>query len=137
MLYVVVFLSRWPPTSVPAFLGISSGIPVLSTYIYEKAISFGPDSFPLAASLSVILSVIAITGTLIEALVIRKGGAMESIKDDYAVRIYLQKGRRRLLEWGLFLLWGLINLVPLAAMISSAFLKNYGLAMTRDMLPSR
>ena len=131
---LLAFLSAIDNFSVPAFLGISSGIPVLSTYIYEKAISFGPDSFPLAASLSVILSVIAITGTLIEALVIRKGGAMERIKDDYAVRIYLQKGRRRLLEWGLFLLWGLINLVPLAAMISSAFLKNYGLAMTRANL---
>mgnify|MGYP002243915941 CR=1 FL=1 len=53
------FLSAIDNFSVPAFLGISSGIPVLSTYIYENAIGFGPNAFPLAAALSMILSVIA------------------------------------------------------------------------------
>ena len=63
---VLAFLSAIDNFSVPAFLGISSGIPVLSTYIYEKAIGFGPNAFPLAAALSLILSLIAVAGTLLE-----------------------------------------------------------------------
>ncbi|MFR5243582.1 MAG: ABC transporter permease [Clostridium sp.] len=53
---MLAFLASIDNFSIPAFLGISSGIPVLSTYIYEKAISFGPDSFHKAAALSVVLS---------------------------------------------------------------------------------
>lgn len=68
---VLAFLADVDNFAVPAFLGISSNIPVLSTYIYEKVISFGPDSFAYGAVLSVVLSVIALTGTLLAA---RLGG---------------------------------------------------------------
>lgn len=66
--------------SIPAFLGISAGIPVLSTYIYENAISFGPSSFNLAAALSILLSVIALGGSLIQLRFVAKGSQMESVK---------------------------------------------------------
>ena len=79
---MLAFLASIDNFSIPAFLGISSGIPVLSTYIYEKAISFGPDSFHKAASLSVILSFIAIGGTLIQGKLIRKNSNLESVKED-------------------------------------------------------
>ena len=69
---LLAFLSAIDNFSVPAFLGISSGIPVLSTYIYEKAIGFGPDAFPMAAALSVLLSVIAVGGTLMETALVGK-----------------------------------------------------------------
>lgn len=129
---ILAFLSAIDNFSVPAFLGISSGIPVLSTYIYEKAIGFGPNAFPLAAALSVILSLMAVGGTLLEGILIRKRSAMESIREDYSVRITLKPGQRRAVEWGLLASFGFLNIVPLISMISSAFLKVYGLKMSRD-----
>lgn len=131
---LLAFLSAIDNFSVPAFLGISSGIPVLSTYIYEKAIGFGPDAFPLAAALSVILSVIAVGGTLLESSLSGKGGAMESIREDYSVRIELEKKHRRFLEWSVISLLGFINIVPILVMISSAFLKTYGLKFSLSNL---
>ena len=131
---LLAFLSAIDNFSVPAFLGISSGIPVLSTYIYEKAIGFGPDAFPLAAALSVLLSVIAVSGTLLETTFLGKNGKSESIKEDYSVRIELEGSKRRVLEWGLIGILGVLNLVPVLVMIKSAFLKTYGLKMTWDNL---
>lgn len=127
---LLAFLAAVDNFSVPAFLGISSYIPVLSTYIYEKAISFGPDAFPMAAALSVILSGMAAAGTLLEGCLLKKSDALESIKEDHSVRIPLSMRCRRLLEWGLITILGLIDIVPLVSMTASAFLKNYGLAIT-------
>lgn len=121
---LLAFLSAIDNFSVPAFLGISSGIPVLSTYIYEKAIGFGPDAFPLAAALSVLLSVIAVGGTLMETALVGKNGKSESIKEDYSVRIELEGPKRRLLEWGLLGTLGVLNLVPILVMIKSSIFKN-------------
>lgn len=129
---VLAFLSSIDNFAVPAFLGISSGIPVLSTYIYEKAISFGPDSFSTAAALSVILAVIAIAGTLLEVLLLKKRSPLESIKEDYSIRIYLKTSQRKLVEWSLIIGWGIINIIPLLSMIASAFSRNYGLALSKE-----
>ena len=123
---VLAFLAAIDNFSVPAFLGISSGIPVLSTYIYEKAISFGPSSFNLAAALSVILSFIAISGTLLQGKLIKKGSNMESVKEDYSVRIIIEDKKRKVLETILLVLLVLINIVPLCTMIVSSFFKNFG-----------
>ncbi len=127
---LLAFLSAIDNFSVPAFLGISSGIPVLSTYIYEKAISFGPDAFPAAAALSVLLSVIAVGGTLLEGMLVGKRSAMESMKEDHTVRIWLASGWRKGIEWGLLAFLGFINIVPLLNMIYSSFQKTYGLRMS-------
>ncbi len=134
---VLAFLSAIDNFSVPAFLGISSGIPVLSTYIYEKTISFGPSAFPLAAALSVILSMIAVGGTLLEGLMVRKSAGLDSIKEDYSVRIRLNNSHRACLEWGV--LGGLLvlNIIPLVSMMISAFLKSYGLKLTARNLSLR
>lgn len=129
---VLAFLSSIDNFSVPAFLGISSGIPVLSTYIYEKAISFGPDSFPLAATLSVILSTIAIAGTLAEGAVSRRAKYMESIKEDYSPRILLSDGKRKVLEWVCLVLLFCLNIVPLISMLTGSIQSTYGLKLTRD-----
>lgn len=127
---LLAFLSAIDNFSVPAFLGISSGIPVLSTYIYEKAISFGPNAFSAAAALSVLLSVIAVGGTLTEGFLVGRRSSMESIKEDYSVRIYLRSGWRKSIEWCMLALLGFINIVPLLNMVYSAFQKTYGLRMS-------
>lgn len=123
---VLAFLASIDNFSVPAFLGISSGIPVLSTYIYEKAISFGPSSFNLAAALSVMLSVIAIGGTILQGKMIKKNSGLESVKEDRSVRVYFSKWTRRAVEWGSLMVLITFTIVPVVSMVMSAFCKNYG-----------
>jgi iron(III) transport system permease protein len=72
----------------------------------------------------------AAAGTLLEGCLLKKGDALESIKEDHSVRIPLSMRCRRLLEWGLITILGLIDIVPLVSMTASAFLKNYGLTIT-------
>lgn len=131
---VLAFLAAIDNFSIPAFLGISSGIPVLSTYIYEKAIGFGPSSFSDAAVLSVLLSLIAIAGTVLEGTFLRKGHGLESIKEDSSVRIEMSPWMRKAVEWGL--LGGLLgfNIVPLIFMLLSSVQKCYGLGYGRNNL---
>ena len=124
---VLAFLSAIDNFSVPAFLGISSGIPVLSTYIYENAIGFGPNSFPLAAALSMILSVIAVAGTLLEGFFVSRGASMDSIREDYDVRVEFKESKRKALEWGTLILLLILNIIPMLSMLASSFLKAYGL----------
>ncbi len=124
---VLAFLSAIDNFSVPAFLGISSGIPVLSTYIYENAIGFGPNAFPLAAALSMMLSLIAVAGTLLEGFFVKRGASMDSIKEDFSVRVHFKRPLRILLEWGTLAVLLVLNMIPLVSMAASSFLKSYGL----------
>ncbi len=131
---VLAFLSAIDNFSVPAFLGISSGIPVLSTYIYEKAIGFGPNAFPLAAALSLILSLIAVGGTLMEGVFVRRGAFTDSIREDYSVRIRLTGGKRLAAEWGTIGILLVLNIIPMISMVLNAFLKSYGLKLRAENL---
>lgn len=131
---ILSFLSAIDNFSVPAFLGISSGIPVLSTYIYEKAIGFGPSAFNEAATLSVILSTIAILGTIIQGLFIKKSSSLDSIKEDYSVRFHFTHRNRKIIE---FISLGFlisINIIPILTMIASSFQKGYGSNFSLDRL---
>ncbi|WP_409967735.1 iron ABC transporter permease [Bengtsoniella intestinalis] len=121
---ILAFLGSIDNFSVPAFLGTSAGIPVLSTYIYEKVIGFGPTSFNLAAALSVMLSVIALSGTVLQSRFVKKSSAMESVKEDYSVRIPLGKHRFGVQCLVLGLL-GLINVAPLVTMLVSSVQSGY------------
>ena len=123
---VLAFLAAIDNFSVPAFLGISAGIPVLSTYIYEKAISFGPTAFNSAAVLSVLLSVIALTGSILQNRLVKKRSDSESIKEDYTERILLTKGKRTILEIVCIICLIAVNVVPLISMFTSSFVKLFG-----------
>jgi iron(III) transport system permease protein len=131
---ILAFLAAIDNFSIPAFLGISSGIPVLSTYIYEKAISFGPSSFSDAAVLSVVLSCIAVGGTLIEGKFLNKGQALESIKADSSVRIPMSPRVRKTVEWSLLGSLVGFNIVPLVFMLISSLQRRYGLGYGRNNL---
>jgi iron(III) transport system permease protein len=128
------FLATIDNFSIPAFLGISSGIPVLSTYIYEKAIGFGPSSFSDAAVLSVLLSLLAIGGALLEGFFVKRSPGLESVGEDASTRIELTPKVRAAVEWSL--LGGLFafNIVPLLFMALSAMQKRYGLGYAADNL---
>lgn len=123
---VLAFLAAIDNFSVPAFLGISSGIPVLSTYIYEKAISFGPSAFSIAATLSVILAAIALTGTILQGKFIKKSSNLDTIKEDRSVRIEFTKIKRKIIEIASLIFLSILNIVPLIVMVSSSFQAAYG-----------
>lgn len=129
---LLAFLAAMDNFAVPAFLGISSNITVLSTMIYEKAIGMGPGAFPAAAGLSVVLSCLALGGTLLESGLVSSQSALESIQESREPRIFFRPSVRTGVEGGLFLVLGLLDLVPLLDMMINAFLKNYGLPATAD-----
>jgi iron(III) transport system permease protein len=122
---VLAFLSDIDNFAVPAFLGISSGIPVLSTYIYEKVISFGPDSFTYSAALAVVLAGIAAAGTGLESVCSRRGKVTDSRRENRSVRLFLHPAARRITEWGCAAVLTCFSLVPLAYMAFSALLGSY------------
>jgi len=124
---VLSFLAAIDNFSIPAFLGTPAGIPVLSTYIYEKTISFGPSSFSDAAVLSVILSAIAVAGTLVESFFMHRGQGLESIKEDSSVRITMSPETRKAVEWSVLAGLAGFNVIPLLFMIMGSFQKVYGL----------
>ena len=122
---VLAFLADIDNFAVPAFLGISSNIPVLSTYIYEKVISFGPDSFTYGAVLSVVLSVIALAGTLLAAGLGKTSVAAESHRDEVEPRISLSRSYRIVVEWVVLCFLVGISIIPFCYMAISALLNTF------------
>lgn len=122
---MLAFLSDIDNFAVPAFLGISSDIPVLSTYIYEKVISFGPDSFSYSAALASVLSVIAIAGTGLASIFSRRGAMLDSRREDHSVRLFLPPAVRRTAEWGCAAGLTCFSIIPLVYMSFSALLGSY------------
>ena len=128
---LLAFLAAIDNFAVPAFLGISANITVLSTLIYGKTIGFGPTAFSSAAALSVILSALALGGTFVESSLHTEKTTLESIRESREPRVFLSPRARRLTEKGLLLVLGALDLVPLLDMMVNACLKTYGLPATR------
>ncbi len=122
---MLAFLAAIDNFAVPAFLGIPAGIPVLSTYIYENVIGFGPSAFRSAAALSVMLSAIALLGTALQGMLVRRSSGMESIREDYSVRVPLGRARP-FVQWITLAFLSLVNVVPLITTITSSFFPVYG-----------
>ena len=122
---ILAFLSSIDNFAITATLGSPAGITVLSTYIYEKAIGFGPASFNQAAVLSIFLSLIAFAGIALQWWVLRKSVIMEATRPDYEPRIILAQGKRRLVEILSVTTLVLVNIVPLLVMFLSSFQVGY------------
>lgn len=122
---LLVFLASLDNFGIPAFLGTPVNISVLSTLIYEEIIGFGPSAFARGASLSVLLGIIAIIGTMLQWLSVRKGKASETSRIDDEPRYSL--GGHRL--WLSTTIWGgliFVTIIPLFAMVSLSLRKSYG-----------
>lgn len=122
---LLVFLASLDNFGIPAFLGTPVNISVLSTLIYEEIIGFGPSAFGRGASLSVILGLIAVLGTLLQWLSVRKSKQADSLRADEEPRYSLGKHR----YWVNPVLWGglmFITIIPLFSMISLSLKKSYG-----------
>lgn len=122
---VLAFLSAIDNFAIPLTLGAPAGISVLSTYIYEKAIGFGPTSFNEAAVLSIVLSTISFLVLFLQWKILKKSQLLETAKKDNNHRIELNKLSRRLTEWGIVIILILINIVPLIFMFLSSLHQGY------------
>ncbi|MFD3259294.1 ABC transporter permease [Paenibacillus lentus] len=122
---LLVFLASLDNFGIPAFLGTPVNISVLSTLIYEEIIGFGPSAFGRGASLSVILGLIAVVGTILQWFSVRRSKQAEALRADEEPRYALGKHR----YWVSPLLWGsliFITIIPLVAMVSLSLKKSYG-----------
>lgn len=123
---LLAFLASLDNFGIPAFLGIPAQINVLSTAIYEEVVGFGPTAFARAASLSVILGVIALAGTWLQWKLLGNSKRQETVQEDYEPRFSLGKARN-LVEWTMWGALGLTTLVPVCSMGITSLIKAYGL----------
>ncbi|MBS4208042.1 iron ABC transporter permease [Bacillus sp. FJAT-50079] len=130
----LAFLSNLDNFGIPAFLGIPANIRVLSTYIYEQVVGFGPSAFSRAAVLSVILAVIAGFGMLAQWFIMRKGKITETTTIDSEPRILLSPMKRRAVEAAIWIFLLFTSFIPFISMAASSFIKAYGLPFHPDNL---
>lgn len=125
----LAFLANLDNFGIPAFLGIPAQIDVLSTYIYQQVVGFGPSAFQRAATFSVLLGIMALLGTLLQWLLLKKSKRLETTVEDKKPRVYLGKYRKfvELLLWSFFLI---SSLVPFVSMMMTSLLSAYGLDFT-------
>ncbi|MGP4039868.1 ABC transporter permease [Gracilibacillus sp. D59] len=125
----LAFLANLDNFGIPAFLGIPAQIDVLSTYIYQQVVGFGPSAFQRAATLSVLLGVIALFGTFVQWLLLKKSRRLETTVEDKKPRVYLGKSRKwiEIVLWSFFLI---TSLVPFISMMMTSLLSAYGVDFT-------
>lgn len=117
---VLAFLSSIDNFAIPITLGSSSGIHVLSTFIYEKAIGFGPTSFNEAAVLALVLAGLSISTLLIQAWVLRRVKSLDSVPANFESRIEWSSGIRKVVQTMVVVLLVAVNIIPLIFMLLSS-----------------
>lgn len=131
---LIAFLSNLDNFGIPAFLGTPSNIRVLSTYIYEQVVGFGPQAFSRAAVLSVMLGIIALFGTLLQWFLLRRSRVTETMRSDMGARIFLKPIKQKLLEGGLWAFLLVTSLLPLLAMGALSLISAYGVPFKLENL---
>ncbi|UOQ48772.1 iron ABC transporter permease [Gracilibacillus caseinilyticus] len=121
----LAFLANLDNFGIPAFLGIPAQINVLSTYIYQQVVGFGPSAFARAATFSVLLGMVALIGTAIQWLFLRKSKRLETTIEDKQPRYFLGK-RKWLIELIIWLFFSLTGVVPLISMGMTSLITAYG-----------
>lgn len=130
---MIAFLSNLDNFGIPAFLGIPANITVLSTAIFQEVIGFGENAFARAATLSVLLALIALIVTGIQWLLLKKSKATETSYVDEKPRIYLGKWRL-IIEIAIWSTVLLFSVMPLVSMVKTSLVKTYGLSLTMETL---
>lgn len=126
---LLAFLTALDNFGVPAFLGIPAHITVLSTDIYQQIVGFGPSAFNRAAALSALLGLIAVTGTVGQALIVRRSRGAENLQTDPSPRVILRRSRASIESITWILLVGSV-LVPVLSMVRSSLSKAVGVKVT-------
>ena len=132
----IAFLNALDNFGIPAFLGSSANINVLTTYIYQQVIGFGPTAFNKAAVLSVILGGVALIGVGIQWLILSKSQRLESQVSDMTPRYAL--GHKRIwVELAILLFFVMTSILPLTALIISPLYKAIGRPLSLENMTWR
>lgn len=127
----LAFVSAVGNFGIPALLGIPAGVSVLPTLIYRRLAGFGTSALAEAAVLSVLVGLIALAGTLAHGRAAAHADARVLGMGGKPVELRLGRWRR----WTEALAWtavGLIVVLPLAALVSTALVRVYGLPLSAD-----
>lgn len=125
------FLTGLDNFGVPAVLGIPAHVTVLSTDIYQQVIGFGPSAFNRASALAVLLTVIALGGTGVQLLMLRRSRHIENAHPDTAPRVFL-RGSRPVIGLVTWLVLLAVNAVPVVSMAMTSLIKAYGVPFSLD-----
>lgn len=127
----LTFVSCIGNFGIPALLGIPANYQVLTTLIFQRLATFGPDVLAQVAILSVLIGSIAAAGIALQGWMLKRrdyrlsGGGSSSLP--FAL------GRRRgpveILTWGYALA---VLVIPLLAMIFTALVPGYGMPLNLD-----
>lgn len=124
----LAFVSGVGNFGIPALLGLPVNYLTLPTLIYRQMSSFGPGVLPQMASLSVLISFLALAGVALQAL-----ATGDAARYSGGIPARLPLGRFRplaaLLAWGavFFLL-----IVPALALLSTALVPSFGVRLTLE-----
>jgi iron(III) transport system permease protein len=115
---------------IPAMLGIPGRYTVLTTLIYQRLQGFGPRVLGEVAALALILTILAVIGLLLRALIVRRGGfASEGGAPLQPFRL----GRSRLaVELVLWIVLACIAVLPLLALLASSLAPALGVPLRLD-----
>lgn len=125
----LAFVSSIGNFGIPAMLGIPAGYTVLTTLIYQKLANFGPDVIAEAASLSILVSLLALFGVLLQSYVLSRkdfrlvGAPSESLK-------YKLGKKKWIAEAGCWIVIILILVVPVTALFISSLIPSYGVVLS-------
>jgi iron(III) transport system permease protein len=128
---MIAFLSNLDNFGIPAILGIPANITVLSTAIYQEVIGFGPNAFARAATLSVILAIVALLGSGLQWFLLKKSKVNETASVDDSPRYTLGR-RKKWLEIAVWIFLVGISIIPLVSMVKTSLIRAYGLEFIRE-----
>ncbi len=125
----LAFVSCIGNFGIPAMLGIPAGYTVLTTLIYQKLANFGPDVIAEAASLSLLVSLLALFGVFLQSYVLSRkdfrlvGAPSESLKYKLGMNKWIA-------ETGCWVVIILILVVPITALFISSLVPSYGVVLS-------
>lgn len=129
----IAFLGCLDNFGIPAFLGTPANIDVLTTYIYQQIIGFGPTAFNRASVLSMLLTLIALIVMAFQWMVTRKSRALETGKIDLKPRYILGRSGW-LIEMLLWLFLITTSILPLISLVVAPLIKAVGLDFSLENL---
>jgi iron(III) transport system permease protein len=125
---LLVFVAGVGNFGIPALLGLPANYITLPTLIYRQLVSFGPTGIADAAALSMFVAAIAGTGVLAITALGRSDARRET---EVAMTPFWTLGAMRpVVEGGLWIVIGLVFLVPFASLLATALVPAFGVQLT-------
>jgi iron(III) transport system permease protein len=116
---------------IPAMLGIPGRYTVLTTLIYQRLQGFGPRVLGEVAALALILTVLAVVGLVLRALIVRRGGYAADGASGPLTPFRLGRGRV-LVELVIWIALACIAVLPLLALLASSLAPALGVPLRID-----